>query len=655
MERANRYLLIAGLLLSSLAAGRIALERLRVEGRNRSVELVMEYPEVAALAAAEGKTVAEWLRALPVPLSVALTEGTLQEWGMRSVASTGPIYLLDAERYRQAKAALALKTRVELKPPAQLPYTTVQSTDGGRFAVVGDPDWVAQLGLGLNPWQLREVQAGGARPVARLYNLPGVNEFIIRGTLQQTHQQGATLLIFAGEQVLGYRHAIDAMAAAIRTFGMRYGAVEFGKQAGDSKLGALIPERTVRVHSISASEAVQMTPEELVERFERAAQERNIRVLYLRWGAGDTPRLQAFLQALVRALQRSGLVVQANGARPFQPLEPPLWLFPFIGLGVGILTGWVLYQLWAGGSPDQGTTTAIGWLPALMGLGLGLLCLLPEGRKLAALLAAILFPTVGLMLLPAYPSPVPSPQRGEGSGGTSPQRGEGGEWDSPRWGVGSVLQWANLLIFPFGWSLMGALHIVGLLAGTAFLVKADQFVGIKVAHVLPLLLVGAFYAAYATGRWDFWRRWLYQPVFWWQAGIALVVLLALVLMLVRTGNEAPGAVSDIELRFRALLESIMNVRPRTKEFLVGHPALVIAIALLMRRAYAWLPLMMLLAAVGQVSVVNTFCHLHSPLVVSLARVGWGALLGVALGFILLALAHWLNTRAGWGPPPARRR
>ncbi len=633
MERANRYLLIAGLLLSSLAAGRIALERLRVEGRNRSVELVMEYPEVAALAAAEGKTVAEWLRALPVPLSVALTEGTLQEWGMRSVASTGPIYLLDAERYRQAKAALALKTRVELKPPAQLPYTTVQSTGGGRFAVVGDPDWVAQLGLGLDPWQLREVQAGGAHPVARLYNLLGVNEFIIRGMLQQTHQQGATLPIFAGEQVLGYRHAIDATAAAIRTFGMRYGAVEFGRQAGDGRLSALIPERTVRVHSVSASEAVQMTPEELVERFERAAQERNIRVLYLRWGAGDTPRLQAFLQALVRALQRSGFVVQVNGAHPFQPLEPPLWLFSFVGLGVGILTGWVLYQLGAGGSSEQGATAAIGWLPALMGLGLGLLCLLPEGRKLAALMAAILFPTVGLMLLPAYPSPIPSPLRG----------------------VGSVLQWANLLIFPFGWSLMGALHIVGLLAGTAFLVKADQFVGIKLAHVLPLLLVGAFYAAYATGRWDFWRRWLYQPVFWWQAGITLVVLAAIVLMLVRTGNEAPGAVSDIELRFRALLESIMNVRPRTKEFLIGHPALVIAIALLMRRAHAWLPLTMLLAAVGQVSVVNTFCHLHSPLLVSLARVGWGALLGVALGLILLALAHQLNIRAGSGPPPARRR
>jgi hypothetical protein len=72
MEHVNRYLLVLGLLLSSAVAGRIAFERWRVEARNRSVELVLDYPEVAALAASEGKTVAEWLRGFSIPLSIPL-------------------------------------------------------------------------------------------------------------------------------------------------------------------------------------------------------------------------------------------------------------------------------------------------------------------------------------------------------------------------------------------------------------------------------------------------------------------------------------------------------------------------------------------------------------------------------------------------------
>jgi hypothetical protein len=253
-----------------------------------------------------------------------------------------------------------------------------------------------------------------------------------------------------------------------------------------------------------------------------------------------------------------------------------------------------------------------------MGLGglCALLCLLPEGRKLVAFGAAVMFPTVGLIMLPAL--------LGE-------RVREGAS------GLAFLTRLLGLIIFPFGWSLMGALHIVGLLAGTSFLVKAEQFAGIKAAHVLPLLMVGVFYAAYAVGSWDFWRRWLPQPIFWWQAGVALLVLLALVLMLVRTGNEAPGAVSEWELRARALLENLMNVRPRTKEFLIGHPVLVVAVAMLMANRRSWLPLLMLLGAIGQVSVVNTFCHLHSPLVVSLLRVAWGAGIGIALGLLLVLI------------------
>jgi hypothetical protein len=187
------------------------------------------------------------------------------------------------------------------------------------------------------------------------------------------------------------------------------------------------------------------------------------------------------------------------------------------------------------------------------------------------------------------------------------------------------------------------LHIVGLLAETPFLIKAGTVRGVKLAHALPLLLVLVFYTAWVVGRWDFWREWLTHPVLWGQALLALVVLGSVGLMLIRTGNEAPGAVPDWELRLRALLESVMQVRPRTKEFLIGHPALVVGAWLLLTGRTRFLPLVMFLATIGQASMVNTFCHLHSPLLVSLQRTGWGILLGVGLGLLALGVLRPLIT------------
>ena len=631
--RLSGWLLTLGLVVSSLAAGAVALQRLRVEQANRAVEVVLDYPDVAQWASAEGKTVAEWLRSFSTPFSVALTEGTLAEWGM-PVAAPTPTYLLSEARFQQAKRIFALKARVELQLPQDAPAVEVRSESGARFWVVGDPLTIMQIGLGLDPVQVEQVRAGGKPIVARLTNPQGITPLALRGSLLFAREQGASLLIFAGDQVLGYRPGLQATAHTIQANAMRFGAIEFAKQAGAGNLSQAIPEHTVRVHSVGLAESLLLSPGEIVERLARAAQERNIRVLYLRAGGADTATLREILQQLEQRLHRAGYAIRESGARPFGALQPPIWQFALVGLGVGVLAGWALtlfrrVGVWA-------------FAPLALGVAFALLCLLPLGRKAVALAAALLFPTVGMLAMawlaraefvkaadsesPLTPALSPLEKGGEGTG-----VGESNLLAAFAW------KGARLLLVPFAWSLMGALHIVGLLAETPFLIKADQFAGVKVAHALPLLLVLAFYTAYTVGRWDFWREWLARPVLWGQALLALVVLGAVGLMLIRTGNEAPGAVPDWELRLRALLESVMQVRPRTKEFLIGHPALVVGVWMLLTGRMRFLPLAMFLATIGQVSVVNTFCHLHSPLLVSLQRTGWGILLGIVLGLLALAL------------------
>jgi len=605
----GRWLFVLGLLVSSLTAGTVALQRVRVEQSNRAVELVLDYPDVAQWASAEGKTVAEWLRRFETPFSVALTEETLADWGV-PVSASPPTYLLNEARFQQAKRMLALKARVELTPPQDTPAVEIRSERGARFWVEGDEATVRQIGLGLDPLQVEQVRAGGKPIVARLLNPQGVTPLALRGSLLLAREQGATLLIFAGDQVLGYRRGLKATAQSIRANAQRFGAIEFAKQMGTPSLTLSIPDRTVRVHSIGFAESLPLTPNEIVERLERAVQERNIRVVYLRAAGADTALLREILQDLARRLHHSGYTIRESGARPFDTLQPALWQYALIGLGVGVLLGWLVATI-----RPQGLWR---FAPIVLGVAFAGLCLHPQGRKVAALMAALLFPTVGIVALASIVGR-PHPQTSRGAPG------------------GNLFHLAALIILPFAWSLLGALHIVGLLSETPFLIKADQFAGVKLAHALPLLLVLGFYAAWSVGRWDFWRDWLARPVLWGQVALALVILGALGFMLVRTGNEAPGAVPDWELRLRALLETVMNVRPRTKEFLIGHPALVIAVAMLLSGQTRWAPLAMFLAAIGQVSIVNTFCHLHSPLLVSLQRTGWGILIGVGLGFVLLAL------------------
>jgi hypothetical protein len=238
--RLSGWLLTLGIVASSLAAGAVALQRLRVEQANRAVEVVLDYPDVAQWASAEGKTVAEWLRSFSTPFSIALTEGTLAEWGM-PVAAPTPTYLLSEVRFQQAKRIFALKARVELQPPQDAPAVEVRSPTGARFWVVGDPLTLTQLGLGLDPVQVAQVRAGGKPIVARLINPQGITPLALRGSLLFAREQGASLLIFAGDQVLGYRPGLQATAHNIQANAMRFGAIEFAKQAGAGNLSQAIP------------------------------------------------------------------------------------------------------------------------------------------------------------------------------------------------------------------------------------------------------------------------------------------------------------------------------------------------------------------------------------------------------------------------------
>ena len=108
----------------------------------------------------------------------------------------------------------------------------------------------------------------------------------------------------------------------------------------------------------------------------------------------------------------------------------------------------------------------------------------------------------------------------------------------------------------------------------------------------------------------------------------------------RSGHTAGVPVPDIEVKLRLFLEEMMKARPREKEFLVGHPAFYLAAFAVYNKFPRLLSVAFILAAtIGQGSLVQTFAHMRTPIIMSYIRAIDGYLLGAAIGIcVLIAFA-----------------
>jgi len=196
-------------------------------------------------------------------------------------------------------------------------------------------------------------------------------------------------------------------------------------------------------------------------------------------------------------------------------------------------------------------------------------------------------------------------------------------------------------------SWVGGLCIAGMLNGLPYYIRAMQFPGVKASVFIPLIIVAIYYFFKLTSA----KEEIKSPITWYAAALGMVVLGALLFMIARTGNDAATGVSDFELRFRNILDQILPVRPRTKEFMIGHPALIIGIGLLMviqrdpsqlKRLGSWATLAIMVGAMGQTSIVNTMCHLHTPVILSIERIAEGIVIGSIIGLLIwMIVKPWI--------------
>jgi hypothetical protein len=629
--RTESTVLAALIALGVLAALFGVKARYSAEQHNKRTEIVIDYADALNLALAARKPLDPVLAALKSRgvTTLALWEDPLDDMrleGAMSVHADNP-------------------TQTELTFSASFPgeedrvVAALRNKTSVQFAVVGDTivahapyNQISAVGIGLDQSQVTTAIDDGFLISPRLFNYSGVSPTSIQWMIDQVKAQcrgRANVVIFNGSDVLGNRGEIDATAAALRNDGLLYGSLELGKQVGDDDLSRIGSDLTVRVHSIGGNEMPTMDEPTAVARFALAARERNIRSCYVRLfqnSLTDQPDVMAanlgYITDVVDALHDGGLMVGA--AHPFET-DPRPKRFLLILMGLGAAAGGIL--LLRQYLPVTGKAFWIMLVISLVaGAGLAMVRSI-VGREIDALIAAISFPAIGLILHRPRPDAEIARAR----------------FRALELAFRSYEKMAATTV-------VGIILVVGLLADRLMLLKVYEFLGIRVAIITPFLLYllheGLGFntlssdAAWAQRKEAIGRRWRLfagSPLLMGQVLLGTIALVILGIVVLRSGNDPGVGVTSGELSFRALLNRIFYVRPRTKEIFFGYPLLLLGLTLYYSGRRRWYLLFALAGAIAQADLQNTFCHLHTPLLISFIR----AMLGWIIGLVIGSGLFWL--------------
>ena len=365
---------------------------------------------------------------------------------------------------------------------------------------------------------------------------------------------------------------------------------------------------SVRLHSAQTAELDKLTPVDAIDRYVKAARERNMRVLLIRPLTFAAQQPLAAFDWFLKEITRQALKNGQEIGKPHAFSEPgiPSFFFALLGLAVAPSVWFAVARFVS--------SKAARWTGGVLLALLGVACVRKIGAEGMALLGSMTFPILGFYALDAVLPRMKGP---------TALRMFAGFW----------------LVSAF--SVVGGLCVAGLLNSLAFYIRAAEFEAVKLSVFLPIVVVGVHYFLTLSD----WRGALRSPITWGASALGLGIGAVLAIMIARTGNDTGVGPSGGEMVFRNLMDRFLYVRPRTKEFLIGHPFLIFGIGTLIRLLKrnnaasepasglaGWTILLLMLGAIGQTDIVNTMCHIHIPFMLSLARVLEGLVLGCIIGF-----------------------
>ncbi len=653
--------ILGGAIILALIVGvKIGWQRLMFESINTTVEVTLSNREVNRLAQLGGfdkQTVLKRLKDEGHITSISVEEDTLQDfvdsgrvtllkgsdvvnmnrignisrfilnqlYGTDSQPKAGFFYVIVEQAQEYERIRDFMRT--------EFGYEKVREIDRWNILeVIDEQEDLLEVGLGISPGEVEMIQAVGLHVIARPKNSNRLSENMVRIKFQNLASlSGVSTVIFEGDSVLGYPTEIRLAREKMEAGNFNLGVLEFTPQFGVRELSADRQTKIVRVHSIPEADTIRLTRTEATHRYIRAAKERGIKILFVHPLFKDYRETNivdynlAYFNDLYQHLRANGFMVGPISEIPIQQYSPAQnWELFFLSLGA-IAVCFVLLNFYFPIRLRQiiGVTVAaivLFYAAEIFGLS-------SVWNRLMALMVAIAAPA--LAIISQFPKPEALENR---------------NWKSK---MGFVLV---CLVKALAISLGGALLIVGFLSDTDYLFAVRQFFGVKMSFIIPVILVGMYFFLRPhrmTSTVYVLKRLFYSPVRTSSLVAVVLCLLVVLVYILRSGNYLVVHIPLAEGRMRALLELWLSVRPRTKEFLIGYPLLLCAFYYgHSERLRHWQWFYTSLGTVALVSVVNSFCHMHTPLLVSLYRTLLGFGIGIAMGLLYIGILKGVRVFLG---------
>ena len=628
LKQIGWLIVVAGVLCSLFLWG----QRMQSEANYKNVQMVVNYSDIVAMANANDLTEEEFAKALQ---ERGVSAVLYKEWSLGSLNANGQVAIevgnnIEHASYVEkvskevpvsaANAYVALLDKniaVQVKDhvlekvpgadyyPGQVDVITIPiMVPNGDSEVVTALNKIKEIGAGFDMASIARMSALGMDTVPQLRSWDNPTDTSLRMAFDEIKAMpNLVYLLFNDKEIPGYpqknRTVADLLKDDKGNTVVPVATIEFSDQKGLNQLGVLLNKDVIRLHTISNGEMGSLTPDSALDRWMLAARERNMRSLLVRFFDITTPgaNLQGnlnYVASIQTELIESGFTLD----QPYEkPASIPASTILMAMVGTAVIAGVMLILL-------EMRLPKLSLLALIGGIAIWLALLLVNptmAKKMMALLSVITFPTLSCLLI------------------MKPEARSIGK---------SVVALLKLCAI----SYIGAVLMVGLLADILFMLKLDQFIGVKLAHVVPIVAVPfILYIWNEEKPLTFVKQLLEKALDYKWTMLGVLVAVAGVIYLSRTGNSGAG-LSAAESMMRTFLNDVMGVRPRSKEFLIGYPFTLLLFWLGASRKN-WI--LTIPAIIGQVSLVNTYAHIHTALIMSMQRSFNGLVLGIAVGLLLI--------------------
>jgi hypothetical protein len=651
-------ILIFFIIIALVVAGIINYNRSKLENNFKQVELVMSLNELRELSYQEGYDEIELLAKIKNSgiNSIAIHEDTLENlvfsgnilyfsdkelnklnFFLKSIDPfkkfqplPGEAYIIfnDKNDYLRIKENLQRQLGEELvRDLGFLPYIGLK--------VKGSEEKLADLGLGFSEEDIELVRNLGFQVILRLKNFPQINKEDIEFKFKESDKAGEISgIIFEGETVLGYpsKENLIHTAEILKIKEYPFGIIEFAGQKGIETVAHQVSELAVRVHSITKEEMEIISKQKATERWIRATKERKVRIFYIKpfmkSNFNLTEENLSYIRTITEELKANGFSLGRASILSTTYQAPIIFILLLI---LGVISGGLILLKNVFNLKKYQEYSLL-----LLGILLSLLLLFLNREifliKLMALLAALIFPTLAITSNEKYFLENNSNYNSENV------------IDIPINNSSFILMIKQISIGFFRIiliTLSGALLIAALLSNDKFMLGIEQFSGIKISYLVPLLLVLAImWLKVNKGKLMILEN-IKKPILIEHVIIMMFFAVFLVIYISRSGNFSFLPVLDIEEKIRIFLEKTLIARPRNKEFLIGYPALLLVMSMNYLKIKEFKIPIIIIGTIGPVTLINTFCHIHTPFLFSMLRTFNGVWLGLALGLIAVTILYYL--------------